>query len=88
MAKQKLKILVVDDSAFMRLLVTDLISEDPDLEVVGSAVNGMEAVKKVKELSPDAVILDLNMAEYDGLYAVKEIMKDKPTPIFNFKLSG
>lgn len=76
-----LKILVVDDSAFMRLLITDLLSEDADIEVIGTAVNGLEAVRQVEKLKPDIVLLDLNMAEYDGLYAVKEIMKVRPTPI-------
>lgn len=76
-----LKILVVDDSAFMRLLITDLLSEDSQIEVAGTAVNGLEAVNQVKALRPDIVLLDLNMAEYDGLYAVREIMKHQPTPI-------
>ncbi|WP_462249524.1 chemotaxis-specific protein-glutamate methyltransferase CheB [Ekhidna sp.] len=77
----KLKILVVDDSAFMRLLITDLLSEDPQIEVVGTAVNGLEATQQVNNLRPDVVLLDLNMAEYDGLYAVREIMSSRPTPI-------
>ena len=77
----KLKILVVDDSAFMRLLISDLLSEDPSIEVIGTAINGLEAEHKVMELSPDVVLLDLNMDEYDGLYAVKAIMREKPTPI-------
>ncbi|MEO9484751.1 MAG: chemotaxis-specific protein-glutamate methyltransferase CheB [Ekhidna sp.] len=77
----KLKILVVDDSAFMRLLITDLLSEDSQIEVAGTATNGLEAVQQVKALKPDIVLLDLNMAEYDGLYAVREIMNDRPTPI-------
>ncbi len=77
----KLNILVVDDSAFMRLLITDLLSEDSDIEVAGTAVNGLEAVKQVNALKPDIVLLDLNMAEYDGLYAVREIMQQRPTPI-------
>ena len=77
----KLKILVVDDSAFMRLLITDLLSDDSQIEVAGTAVNGLEAVNQVNALKPDIVLLDLNMAEYDGLYAVKEIMKHRPTPI-------
>jgi two-component system chemotaxis response regulator CheB len=81
MSKRRLQILVVDDSAFMRLLLTDLISEDDDLAVVGSATNGMEAAAKVLELSPDVVLLDLNMGDYDGLFAVKKIMAEKPTPI-------
>jgi len=77
----RLKILVVDDSAFMRLLISDLLSDDAGIEVVGTAVNGLEAEEKVLSLSPDVVILDLNMDEYDGLYAVRAIMKSKPTPI-------
>ncbi|MEQ8904232.1 chemotaxis-specific protein-glutamate methyltransferase CheB [Ekhidna sp.] len=77
----KLKILVVDDSAFMRLLITDLLSEDSQIEVIGTATNGLEAIDQVKELHPDVVLLDLNMAEYDGLYAVKGIMDERPTPI-------
>ncbi|MCP4456537.1 MAG: chemotaxis-specific protein-glutamate methyltransferase CheB, partial [Cytophagales bacterium] len=81
MDKKQIKVLVVDDSAFIRLLVTDLISEDKDLEVVGTAANGLEASLKVKELNPDVVLLDLNMAEYDGLFGVKAIMRENPTPI-------
>jgi len=78
---QKLNILVVDDSAFMRLLITDLLSEDSSFEVSGTAVNGLEAVNQVNKLKPDIVLLDLNMADYDGLFAVREIMQQRPTPI-------
>ena len=81
MKKGHIKILVVDDSAFMRLLLTDLISSDPDLEIIATAVNGLDASEKVAEFSPDVVVLDLNMADYDGLFAVKKIMAEKPTPI-------
>ena len=77
----KLQILIVDDSAFMRLLISDLLSEDPNMDVIGTAVNGLEAKEKTLELKPDLVILDLNMGEYDGLFAVREIMKERPTPI-------
>ncbi|MBC6400719.1 MAG: chemotaxis-specific protein-glutamate methyltransferase CheB [Ekhidna sp.] len=76
-----LKILVVDDSAFMRLLISDMLSEDSSIEVIGTAINGLEAKEKVMELHPDLIILDLNMEEYDGLYAVKSIMEECPTPI-------
>ena len=78
---KKLHILIVDDSAFMRLLISDLVSEDSDIDVVGTANDGLEAIAKTKELKPDVVILDLNMGDYDGLYAVKGIMKEVPTPI-------
>lgn len=77
----KIKILVVDDSAFMRLLLTDLISSDPELEVVGTANNGLEAIQRVQELNPDLVLLDMNMGEYDGPYAVRHIMESHPKPI-------
>ena len=65
----------------MRLLVSDLISEDEELEVIGTATNGLEAAQKASLLTPDVVLLDLNMAGYDGLYGVKAIMKERPTPI-------
>lgn len=81
MSKHQLKVLVVDDSAFMRLLISDLLSEGGGFDVVGTAANGLEAVQKTKELAPDVVLLDLNMPEYDGLFAVKDIMKGCPTPI-------
>ncbi|HCX21957.1 MAG: chemotaxis response regulator protein-glutamate methylesterase [Flammeovirgaceae bacterium] len=65
----------------MRLLLTDLLSKDDELNVVGSAVDGKEAVQLVKECRPDVVLLDMNMGEYDGLYAVERIMKVHPVPI-------
>ena len=80
MGKQ-INILVVDDSAFMRLLLSDLLSKDDEINVVGSAVDGKEAVKLCKELRPDVVLMDMNMGEYDGLYAVERIMKVHPVPI-------
>ncbi|TXK89883.1 response regulator, partial [Parageobacillus sp. SY1] len=54
----KVKVLVVDDSAFMRKFITDLLSENPQIEVVGAARNGKEALKKVSLLNPDVVTLD------------------------------
>lgn len=77
----KIKLLIVDDSAFMRLLLSDLLSEDAGIEVVGTASNGLEAGEKSQELRPDVIILDLNMPDYDGLYAVKAIMSSRVTPI-------
>lgn len=73
--------MVVDDSAFMRLLISDLLSKDKELEVIGSASNGKEAVEKARELKPDVILMDINMDEYDGLYAVEHIMKANPIPI-------
>ncbi len=83
-----LKVLVVDDSAFMRLLLSDILSEDPEIEVVGTACDGKDAVAKVQELSPDLVLLDMNMGQYDGLYAVEHIMKTNPVPILILSAVG
>ena len=77
----KLNVLIVDDSAFMRLLISDLLTEDPSMDVVGTANNGLEAKNKVMELRPDVVIMDLNMPDYDGLFGVKAIMTECVTPI-------
>ncbi|MCZ8520035.1 MULTISPECIES: protein-glutamate methylesterase/protein-glutamine glutaminase [Paenibacillus] len=74
-------ILVVDDSVFMRKIITDLISEDPAFRVVGVAKNGKEGVEMVKKLKPHAVTLDIEMPEMNGLEALKLIMKDHPVPV-------
>jgi two-component system chemotaxis response regulator CheB len=81
MPLKKIKVLVVDDSAFMRLLISDIISSDDSIEVLDTAENGKEAAEKVAVKKPDLVLLDLNMGEYDGLYAVKRIMNENPVPI-------
>lgn len=75
------RVLIADDSGFMRLLISDILSENEGMQVVGAAVDGKDAVAKVKELQPDVLLLDMNMGEYDGIYAVKNIMKDNPLPI-------
>ncbi|HZG84380.1 chemotaxis response regulator protein-glutamate methylesterase [Paenibacillus sp.] len=75
------RILVVDDSAFMRTFVSDLINADATLEVVGTARNGFEAVDAVKRLKPDAVTMDVEMPEMTGLEALPVIMREAPTPV-------
>lgn len=77
----KVKVLIADDSGVMRLLISDILKEYSGIEVVGTASNGKEAVEKVKSLDPDVLLLDMQMGEYDGKYAVKELMKDHPIPI-------
>lgn len=81
MSSSKVKVLVVDDSAFMRLLITDIITVDHRIEVIGTANDGLEAVEAVSKLKPDVLLLDMNMGEYDGLYAVKNVMNSHPIPI-------
>jgi two-component system chemotaxis response regulator CheB len=73
-----IRVLVVDDSSVIRRLVTALLSEDPDIEVVGFAVNGKRALEKVRELEPDAVTLDVEMPEMDGVTTVRHLRKTHP----------
>jgi two-component system chemotaxis response regulator CheY len=68
------KILIVDDAAFMRMMIKDILSKN-GYEIVGEAENGMKAIEKFKELTPDLVIMDITMPELDGIAAVKEIKK-------------
>lgn len=75
------KVLVVDDSAFMRKIVSDLIQEDPRYTVIGTARNGQEAIQKVSELRPDAVTMDVEMPVLNGLQALRAIMMERPTPV-------
>ena len=78
---KKIKVLVVDDSAFMRKMLREILSSDPDIEVIGVARNGKEAVEKVNLLSPDVITMDVEMPVMTGIQAVEKIMKQKPTPI-------
>lgn len=73
-------VLVVDDAAFMRVSIKNMISKH-DFEVVGEAENGAIAVEKYKELNPDIVTLDITMPEMNGLEALKEIMKINPNAV-------
>ncbi|GAB2722041.1 chemotaxis response regulator protein-glutamate methylesterase [Paenibacillus thermoaerophilus] len=75
------RILVVDDSLFMRKLVGDLIAEHPRMEVVATAKNGKEAVELVKKHRPDAVTMDIEMPEMNGLDALRVIMRECPVPV-------
>ena len=76
-----IKVLVVDDSSVMRLLISDILQQHDSIKVVGSAPNGKEALKQTIELNPDVVVMDMIMGRFDGLYGVTQIMKQKPTPI-------
>lgn len=80
------RVLVVDDSAFMRKIVTDLIEENPDFKVLGTAKNGREALEQIELLSPDIVTMDVEMPEMNGLDALRAIMKSHPLPVI--MLSG
>ncbi|SDC86823.1 two-component system, chemotaxis family, response regulator CheB [Paenibacillus sp. UNCCL117] len=79
--QQPYDVLVVDDSVFMRKLISDFIAEDPSLRVVGTAKNGKEAVELVKKLRPHAVTMDIEMPIMNGLEALRIIMKECPLPV-------
>jgi two-component system chemotaxis response regulator CheB len=81
MADPKIKTLLIEDSGFMRILLSDLLRKDQNIELVATAINGLEGVEKVMAFRPDVVITDMVMPQYDGLYVVQQLMKDRPLPI-------
>ncbi len=78
------RVLVVDDSSFFRRRLTEIFNGDQHIEVIGSAVNGQEAIELVKKLKPDVVTMDIEMPIMDGITAVKRIMQATPLPILMF----
>src|SRR5262245_42091259 len=78
---KKIRVLVVDDSAFMRKVLLSIISADPTLEVAGEARDGREAVSQAESLKPDVITMDINMPHMDGLQATESIMSANPKPI-------
>lgn len=77
----KIKIIVVDDSAFMRKSLSIILASDPGIEVIATAKDGLEGVELVKKMKPDLVTLDIEMPRMDGLTALKKIMKENPVPV-------
>ncbi len=77
----KITVLVVDDSAFMRKAIESMLAKDPDIQVIGFAANGLEAIEKVRTLKPDVVTLDIEMPRMDGLTALEKIMAENPLPV-------
>jgi len=80
MAK-KIDVLVVDDSAYMRKVVSNLLQSDEDIFVVDTARDGLDALEKIKKWQPDVVTLDVEMPKLDGLSALERIMREFPTPV-------
>jgi len=78
------KVLVVDDSAFFRRRVTDILNQSSDLEVIGEARDGKEAVELARKLNPDVITMDVEMPVLDGISAVRQIMQQSPIPILMF----
>jgi two-component system, chemotaxis family, protein-glutamate methylesterase/glutaminase len=77
----KIRVLIVDDSAFMRKAIQVMLAEDPMVEIIGFAANGKEGVEKTFELKPDLVTMDIEMPQLDGLAALRMIMDKQPTPV-------
>jgi two-component system chemotaxis response regulator CheB len=83
-----IRILLVDDSALMRQVLRELLSESPDMQVVGEASNGKAGCEKNLALAPDLVIMDLDMPILDGVAATARMMAERPVPVFVFSASA
>jgi two-component system chemotaxis response regulator CheB len=77
----KIKVLIVDDSSFVRKALSRIFGSDPDIEVTGVASSGKEAIEKVLSLNPDVLTLDINMPGMDGLETLKVLMEGHPLPV-------
>lgn len=78
---EPIKVLVVDDSALMRKVISDIINSDPDLQVIGTAHDGQDALKKIDLLKPDVITLDIEMPIMDGMKTLETIMSKNPLPV-------
>ncbi len=79
--QETVKVLIVDDSAYMRVVLRDMLSSEEGLSVVGTAKDGIEAIEKAKASSPDVVLLDIQMPKMDGLATLQRLMKEQPTRV-------
>ena len=77
----KVRVLVIDDSALMRKLIPGILSRDPEIEIVGTAMDGNFGLKKIEELRPDVVTLDLEMPRMDGMETLRQIMRNYRLPV-------
>lgn len=78
---KKVRVLIVDDSSFMRMAIRGILDRDPDLEVIGSAIDGADGVKKAMDLRPDIITMDIEMPRMDGISALREIMAKSPARV-------
>src|ERR1700731_595536 len=79
--QKRVRVLVVDDSAFMRKVLETIFNADAQLQVSGHAKDGREAIALAESLKPDVITMDLNMPHMDGLQATAQIMTSNPRPI-------
>ncbi|MBN2299174.1 MAG: chemotaxis response regulator protein-glutamate methylesterase [Deltaproteobacteria bacterium] len=80
----KIKVLIIDDSALVRKLLTEILKSDPQIEVVGTAPDPIIAIRKIKTLHPDVITLDIEMPKMDGLTFLAKLMKSYPMPVLMF----
>lgn len=81
MANPKIKVMVVDDSAVVRQVVTGLLEADPDFEVIAAVADPVLAIARMKTQWPDVIVLDIEMPRMDGITFLKKIMAERPTPV-------
>lgn len=81
MAGTVVRVLVVDDSAFMRRILAESLTADQDIQVIGTARDGLDGVEKAIMLAPDVVTLDIDMPRLDGYGALRELMQQRPLPV-------
>jgi len=79
--EKKIRVLIVDDSAFARLMISKHLALDSNIEVIGTARDGIDALEKIRVLKPDVITLDIEMPKMDGVTALERIMVDYPTPV-------
>lgn len=78
---KKTRVLIVDDSAFIRVLLTEILQSDPQIEVIATAEDPIDARAKIKKYSPDVITLDIEMPKMDGITFLKNIMRLRPMPV-------
>ena len=81
MAKAKIKVLVIDDSALVRKMLTEILESDKEIEVVGVAADPIIARDKIKQLNPDVLTLDVEMPNMDGITFLENLMRLRPMPV-------
>jgi two-component system chemotaxis response regulator CheB len=79
--RRRIRVLIVDDSAFVRQALSRMLSNEPDIEIVGQAVDGKDALEKALLLRPDVVTLDVQMPRMGGLEALEHLMGEAPVPV-------
>src|SRR5688572_28387281 len=78
---KKIKVLIIDDSALVRQTLFDILSADPEIEVIGMAADPYIAAHKINEITPDVITLDVEMPKMDGLTFLRKLMSQHPIPV-------